>query len=53
MGWVGLAVLAGLAGWLLWRSLPRPVTVPGGPPADPFAGEVAEFMRAVGDWCRG
>lgn len=52
MGWFGLAVL-GLAGWLIWRGLSRPVPVPARTPADPFAGEVAEFMRAVGDWCRG
>ena len=53
MGWIGLAGLALLAGWLLWRGWPRPVTVPRPPAADPFAGEVAEFMRSVGDWCRG
>lgn len=52
MGWLALAGLTGLALWLVWRALPLPVTVPatGG---DPYAGEIADFRRLLGDWCRG
>jgi hypothetical protein len=49
MLWIGIA--AGIAAWLWWHLRPRP-PVPAGGPADPHAGQVAEFRRAVADWSR-
>jgi len=51
--WVLLGALAGLAAWVLWRAWPRPVRVAATVHADPYAAQVAEFMRSVSDWNRG
>ena len=56
MLWVDMAaavLAAGLLAWLWWYRRPRVPASGGGPPADPFAAQVAEFRRAVGDWSRG
>lgn len=52
--WLSVAMLAFLMGWAAWRYLARPGPVTAAAaPADPFAGQVAEFARELGDWCRG
>lgn len=42
---------AGLTWWLLARRAAAPLA-PEGPPPDPHAGIVAQFMREVHDWDR-
>ena len=56
MVWIDMAaavLAAGLLAWLWWYRRPRSPASGGGISADPFAGQVAEFRRAVGDWSRG
>ena len=54
LAWTLLILAALLLAWAIWRSRTAgPGAAAAPPPADPFAAEIAEFNRSVGDWSRG